>query len=388
AGRPIAESTSTTLDTYVSESKIDRRTHRGLWCNVNGAGLGQPPQAAPSGYPDSRLDAFLWVKPPGESDGSSTEIPNDEGKHLDPMCDPTYTAPNAGGNKTGAMEGAPLAGHWFHEQFAMLVRNAHPAVGDDGGSGGDTTAPTAPTGLRSTAQTAGSVSLAWTASTDDTGVTGYDVYRDGTRVTSAPVTTTSFTDTGLTAATAYAYTVRARDAAGNVSAPSAALTVTTGTGDGGGPDPVGGVKVLYKNNDASVADNAIRPGLRIVNTGTGPLDLSGVTARYYFTRDGGSSTVGAWCDYAAVGCSNVSLRVVPLSTPVPGADAYLEVSFRSGTVAAGGNTGDIQLRMAKSDWSAFDESDDHSRATVTSYTDAPKIPVYLGTELAWGTPPS
>ncbi|MER5689618.1 glycoside hydrolase family 6 protein [Streptomyces sp. NPDC002205] len=68
---------------------------RGLWCNVSGAGLGLPPQATPSGYPDSHLDAFLWIKPPGESDGASSDIPNVEGKRIDPMCDPTYTAPNA-----------------------------------------------------------------------------------------------------------------------------------------------------------------------------------------------------------------------------------------------------------------------------------------------------
>ncbi|MFJ4525536.1 glycoside hydrolase family 6 protein [Streptomyces sp. NPDC088810] len=133
--RPTAESTSTALDTYVTESRIDRRAHRGLWCNVSGAGLGRPPQAAPPGYPDSHLDAFLWVKPPGESDGASADIPNDEGKRLDPMCDPSYTAPGAGGNKTGALPGAPLAGHWFPEQFAMLVKNADPAVPPGRGTG-------------------------------------------------------------------------------------------------------------------------------------------------------------------------------------------------------------------------------------------------------------
>lgn len=180
SSRPTAESTSTTLDTYVTESKADRRTHRGLWCNASGAGLGQPPQAAPSGHPDSHLDAFLWVKPPGESDGASEDIPNEEGKRADPMCDPDYTAPNAGNNKTGALPDAPLAGHWFHNQFSMLVRNAYPAVPTGGTDPGDTTAPTAPTGLRATAKTASSVSLAWTAATDDVGVTGYDVYRDGT----------------------------------------------------------------------------------------------------------------------------------------------------------------------------------------------------------------
>ncbi|MGX1493070.1 glycoside hydrolase family 6 protein [Streptomyces tendae] len=386
AARPTAESTSTSLDTYVNESKVDRRAHRGLWCNTSGAGLGQPPQAAPSGHPDSYLDAFLWVKPPGESDGASKDIPNEEGKHADPMCDPDYTASNAGNNKTGALPDAPLAGHWFHNQFLMLVRNAHPAVPTGGTDPGDTSAPTAPTGLRATAKTASSVSLAWTAATDNVGVTGYDVYRDGTRVGSTTAGTT-YTDTGLSAATAYGYTVRARDAAGNVSAASTALSVTTEAG-GGGPAPSGGLKVAYKNNDSSATDNAIRPGLRITNTGTTALDLTGVTARYYFTRDGGSSTVSAWCDYAAVGCSTVKLRVVPLSSPVAGADAYLEVGFSAGSLAAGRDTGDIQVRMAKSDWSAFDETDDHSRGTATTYTDAPAIPGYLGSALAWGAPPA
>ncbi|MDI9830765.1 glycoside hydrolase family 6 protein [Streptomyces sp. KAU_LT] len=388
AARPTAVSTSTNLDTYVSESKADRRAHRGLWCNTSGAGLGEPPQAAPSGHSDSHLDAFLWVKPPGESDGASKDIPNEEGKHADPMCDPDYTASNAGNNKTGALPDAPLAGHWFHNQFLMLVRNAYPAVptgGTDPGDPGDTTAPTAPTGLRATAKTASSVSLAWTAATDDVGVTGYDVYRDGTRVGST-ATGTTYTDTGLSAAKTYSYTVRARDAAGNVSAASAALSVTTESG-GGDPDPTGGLKIAYKNNDSSATDNAIRPGLRITNTGSTALDLTQVTARYYFTRDG-SATVNAWCDYAAVGCSTLKLRVVPLSSPVAGADAYLEVGFTSGSLAAGRDTGDLQLRMAKSDWSPFDETDDHSRGTATTYTDAPAIPGYLGSALAWGAPPA
>ncbi|MDM4781396.1 MULTISPECIES: cellulase family glycosylhydrolase [unclassified Micromonospora] len=103
-----------------------------------------------------------------------------------------------------------------------------------GGGGGDTSPPSAPAGLRSTGVTASSVALAWTVSTDNVGVTGYDVYREGAKVNGSPVVGTAYTDVGLTAGTAYRYTVRARDAAGNVSAPSAALTVTT-SGGGGGP---------------------------------------------------------------------------------------------------------------------------------------------------------
>jgi endoglucanase len=101
-----------------------------------------------------------------------------------------------------------------------------------GGGGGDTTPPSTPAAVHSTGVTASSVSLAWTASTDNVGVTGYDVYRGSSKVGTA--TSTSFTDTGLTASTAYAYTVKAHDAAGNTSAASNLLSATTsGTAAGG-----------------------------------------------------------------------------------------------------------------------------------------------------------
>src|SRR6266536_1647236 len=100
------------------------------------------------------------------------------------------------------------------------------------GGGGDTTPPSAPTNLQSTGTTSSSVSLAWTASTDNVGVTGYDVYRGGTKVGSP--TGTSFTDSGLSASTTYSYTVKAHDAAGNVSAASNQISVTTQSSGGGG----------------------------------------------------------------------------------------------------------------------------------------------------------
>lgn len=113
--------------------------------------------------------------------------------------------------------------------------NGAPCDGSGGGS--DTSPPSVPTGLRSTGVTSSSVSLAWTASTDNVGVTGYDVYRGTTRVST--VTGTSATVGGLAATTTYSFSVAARDAAGNVSARSAALSVTT-TGDP--PPPPGAYK--------------------------------------------------------------------------------------------------------------------------------------------------
>jgi len=141
--RPTGAS-GTTANAYADSGRIDKRTHRGNWCNPSGAGIGMPPQAMPSGYSSSHLDAFVWVKPPGESDGSSSAIPNNEGKGFDRMCDPTYTIST--GEATGALPNAPVSGHWFHDQFVQLVTNAYPVI-----NGGTQQAPAAPTGLTATA---------------------------------------------------------------------------------------------------------------------------------------------------------------------------------------------------------------------------------------------
>ena len=89
----------------------------------------------------------------------------------------------------------------------------------------DTTAPTVPTGLSGQATSPTAVALVWTASSDAGGVTGYRIHRNGTAIATSAAT--AYTDTGLTAATAYTYTVTAYDAAGHESAQSAPATVTT-----------------------------------------------------------------------------------------------------------------------------------------------------------------
>lgn len=99
----------------------------------------------------------------------------------------------------------------------------------------DTTPPSVPGGLASPSRTATTVNLAWNAATDNSGgsgVAGYDVYRNGSLVGSPSAT--QYTDGGLTASTAYTYTVRARDNAGNASAQSSSISVTTAAGGGGG----------------------------------------------------------------------------------------------------------------------------------------------------------
>jgi PQQ-dependent dehydrogenase (s-GDH family) len=91
----------------------------------------------------------------------------------------------------------------------------------------DTEPPTAPSNLSASVVTQSSLTLNWTASTDNVGVTGYDVYQNSIKINTSPVTTTSFNVTGLAAVTTYSYFVQARDAAGNISAPGNSIIVTT-----------------------------------------------------------------------------------------------------------------------------------------------------------------
>ena len=108
---------------------IETRTHRGNWCNIQKAGIGERPRANPL----PGVDAYVWIKPPGESDGTSdaaATTANDEGKSYDKMCGQSAVErPYAPGKSipTDALPSAPHAGKWFHEQFLMLVQNATPA---------------------------------------------------------------------------------------------------------------------------------------------------------------------------------------------------------------------------------------------------------------------
>jgi PQQ-dependent dehydrogenase (s-GDH family) len=95
----------------------------------------------------------------------------------------------------------------------------------------DTQPPTAPTNLTSSNITTNSFTLSWAASTDNVGVTGYDVYQNGIKINLSNVTGTSYNVSGLSSATTYNYYVVAKDAAGNISASSGILNVTTNSLD-------------------------------------------------------------------------------------------------------------------------------------------------------------
>ncbi|HZM77788.1 MAG TPA: endo-1,4-beta-xylanase [Candidatus Limnocylindrales bacterium] len=131
-------------------------------------------------------------------------------------------------------EGAPLL---WDANFAK--KPAYDATANAFGTIVDPTPPSTPTNLTAPTVTSNSVSLTWSPSTDNVGVTGYDVLRapgasGGTFTVVGSPTSTSFTDTNLPANTTFRYQVRAKDAAGNMSGVSTPITVTTQMS---GPDP-------------------------------------------------------------------------------------------------------------------------------------------------------
>ena len=147
-----------------------------------------------------------------------------------------------------------------------------------------------------------------------------------------------------------------------------------------GPQPAGDLVVQYRAGDTDPANNQIRPHFNIVNTGSSDVRLSDLKLRYYFTKDGPQS-VSAWIDWAQIGSSNIQTSFT---------DTYVELSFTTGAgiLAAGSQTGDIQLRISKDDWSNFDETDDYSfDPTKTSYTDWERVTLYQNGTLVWGVEP-
>ncbi|MER5866315.1 glycoside hydrolase family 6 protein [Kitasatospora sp. NPDC002040] len=355
--RPTGPGPQTSGDAYVDGGRLDRRFQAGNWCNQSGAGLGERPTAAP----EAGIDAYVWVKPPGESDGASKAIANDQGKGFDRMCDPTYTGnPRNNNNMSGALPDAPLAGAWFSAQFQELLRNAYPPVG---GGTSDTTAPSVPSGLVASSVTASGLTLGWTASTDNVGVTGYQVFRNGVQVgTSA---TTSYADSGLTAATAYSYTVKARDAAGNVSAASAALSVTTsaGTSDTTAPSVPAGL----------VASNVTASGLTLGWTAS--TDNVGVTG-YQVFRNGvqvGTSTGTSYADSGLTAATAYSYTVKARDAAGNVSAASAALSVTTSTGGGTGNVGCAATYKVSSDWGAGFNADVTVTNTGTAATKSWKV---------------
>jgi hypothetical protein len=151
------------------------------------------------------------------------------------------------------------------------------------------------------------------------------------------------------------------------------------------------LKVQYRAADTNAGDNQIKPHFNIVNTGGSSVPLSELKMRYWFTREGAAGQ-SYNCDWTALPgiCANVTGAFVQVSPARPGADFYLEVGFTAGagSIAPGGQSGEIQNRINKSDWSSYAETDDHSYdPTKTAFADWSNVTLYRNGTLVWGAEP-
>jgi uncharacterized repeat protein (TIGR03806 family) len=162
----------------------------------------------------------------------------------------------------------------------------------------DTTPPSVPAGVTATAQSSTQVVVSWTASTDASGIGGYRVFRNGGATEVATVQVTNYTDNGLTAGTAYSYTVVAFDTAtpANVSAASTAASATTSS-----TPPLGGLDGRPANatclagdppsSTVSIALQRVFAGLPNFTQPIAMLQEPGNSARWYVVQKTGSVRV-------------------------------------------------------------------------------------------------
>jgi hypothetical protein len=150
-----------------------------------------------------------------------------------------------------------------------------------------------------------------------------------------------------------------------------------------------GLSIEYLCATTSATSQQIEPHLKISNTGTSSVALSDLTVRYFFSADGSTSQMFA-CDYALIGCSNLTGTFNAWTGGGAGADHYLELSFSAGagSVSPGADSGEIQARFYDASFATFTQTGDYSfNPADTSYTTWNQITIYQNGTLVWGTEP-
>jgi chitodextrinase len=205
----------------------------------------------------------------------------------------------------------------------------------------DTTAPSVPAGVTSTNRTVNSISLSWTASTDNIGVTGYKILRNNVQV--ATSTTTSYNNTGLTPNTSYTYSIQAYDAAGNTSVASTGLPVST----------------LPDTTAPTVPSGLVSPSqtTNSINLSWSPSTDNVGVAGYKIFRDGvqvGTSTTTSFTSTGLTQNTSYSFTVAAYdaagNTSAQSTAASFKTLFKAGDVNGDGTVGIVDLSIIASHW--------------------------------------
>jgi len=190
------------------------------------------------------------------------------------------------------------------------------------GATSDTTPPTAPSNLTGVAASAQQVNLSWGASTDNVGVTGYNVYRNGSFLAATAATT--YSDSTAQPGTTYSYTVAAYDAAGNVSLPSNTATVTTPVlSDTQAPSVPAGLAATVVSasrvdlNWGASTDDVGVSGYTVYRNGSAIATTTGPSATAYSDTSVAPSTTYSYTVDAFDAAGNHSQQSAPASATTP-----------------------------------------------------------------------
>jgi hypothetical protein len=145
----------------------------------------------------------------------------------------------------------------------------------------------------------------------------------------------------------------------------------------------GGLKVLYSSANTTAITNSIQHNLKLYNTGSAALNLSDVKLRYWYTNETDQQQV-ANIYWSTVGSQNITTQFVTVANRT-NADTYLELGFSAtaGKLAPGSYV-EIKLGLNASNWTSYNQADDFSFTSDTSYTENAQYTGYLNDTRAWG----
>jgi hypothetical protein len=148
------------------------------------------------------------------------------------------------------------------------------------------------------------------------------------------------------------------------------------------------LKVLTQNRNTATNNNSINTFISIVNEGNVPISYGDVSVRYWFTAEG-TQSLNFFTDYAKLGNANVTGQFVR-NLNRSKSDTYLQLNVKSsvGMLYPASNTGNIQYRIAKADWSKFNESNDYSYKPAAAMDTNSHMTVYYKGQLVFGTEPA
>ena len=213
----------------------------------------------------------------------------------------------------------------------------------------DTSAPSAPTNLTAVGPNSTTINLSWTASTDNVGVVGYSVFRDGGATAIATVSVTNFSDTGLAISSTHTYTVKAVDAANNQSIASNTVTASTMGSDTVAPTVPTGLTATGSSNTTidlnwtASTDNFAVTGYKVFRDG-GLTEIATVTTTSFSDAGLAVNSTHSYQVAAFDGANNQSAKSNTASATTQLAGALVSLSLNPTTVTApASSTGTVSL---------------------------------------------